>query len=311
VHIYGIAYAVGQTRRIDEIPSLRTAEEEDVLALLTTMGLEHYCEAQGRPMELAITAVERTLAAAGLSATHVDMVLLASTTFDTRSYYTDDFAHFTRATGLEHVTPIGVYLSECANIVSALRLAASLLAARHARRILLVALDTFAGDAARLRNKAMTVNSDGAAACIVSSESGPAPSFELLGLAQATHQQARLETDPTARFMTILKGVREAVEAVKLDLGPDTARIRTLLTNNYHMQCQRMLALQCNMSHRAVFIDNLSKYAHLSSSDTLVNLLDYANKTGAVGEPVLAIATGLATWGAMGWRITKVGDAQA
>lgn len=298
IYLSAIAHAIGRLRPISEIE--RLVRDEARMVVLSHHGLRDYSEAPEGPASLAIESARGTLTEAQLSPGDIDLVLYASTSFERREHYTTGFAQFASALGLGEVTPVGTFLSECANLVSALRLGAGLLRAGDARRILLVCTDTFPDDEARLRNQ-FTVNSDGAASCLLTTEARPG--FELLGLHQVTDQRARSPEDAPTRYMRVLEGVRRAAAGLREKLGA-TRHIDGLVVNNYHRQCVGMIARKCDFVMEQVFTDNIPRHAHLSSADGLINLRDRAAKDDQP-ENLMCLTTGLATWASFAVRVVR------
>jgi 3-oxoacyl-[acyl-carrier-protein] synthase-3 len=297
--VSALEHALGQQTPIDTIEAL--ARDEKRLSTLRRHGLENFRRSEEPPHALAAESARKTLAAAGLSPRDIDGVVYATTSLERREWYTVHYGKFAEALGLTAVTPIGIFLSDCANVATALTVARGLIAAGSHRRILLVTVDVFPDDAARMRNQLITINGDGAATAIVSAE--VSSGFELLGICQVSNQAAWSAPDLENRFMMTIRGVKQAASGLCEQLAMSAHDFDALVTNNYHRHCLNMLALQSGVPTERLFDANVAAYAHLSASDNLINLGRYASEHKRSGARIMSLTTGIATWAAMGWQI--------
>lgn len=296
--IHGPSWVAGERRNLAELPALTT--DSALLATMRRNGLSYYRQASGSAAELAKEATLKTLSGLGLAGGDVDAVIYATSSFDTRAALTVDYARFAADVGMAEKPTFGTFLNDCANIASALQLASGLLSLGAYRRLLLVTTDVFPSDDARLRNRLLTVNSDGAAACVLSREPS---AIGLLALRHVWNQHAWLGGDIEKRFLGTLKGVQSAATALLQELQASGEDFAALLANNYHKSCLNMFAFQCGVPPERVVHGDLAGYGHLSSSDCLMNLGAYAAERAGSSDLVMSVTTGIASSAAMAFHV--------
>jgi 3-oxoacyl-[acyl-carrier-protein] synthase-3 len=299
IFVSAIESALGEQVPIEEIAPL--AQDEKRLTTLRRNGLAHFRRTDAPPWELAARAARQTLSAAGAAGREIDGVVYATSSLERREWLTVHYGKLADALGLSTIPPIGVFLSDCANVASALVVARGLIAAGSHRRVLLMTVDVFPDDAARMRNQLITINGDGAASAIVSAEASNG--LELLGVRQVSDQAAWTAPDLERRFMLTIRGVKQAAAQLCDELGMAATDFDALVTNNYHRHCLNMLALQSGVPVERLVDAEVAANAHLSASDNLINLSHYLRSSPRSGARVMSLTTGIATWAAMGWRV--------
>ncbi|MEU6559025.1 3-oxoacyl-[acyl-carrier-protein] synthase III C-terminal domain-containing protein [Nocardia nova] len=298
VHLHGIAYTIGEREPIDSLEPLRA--DSALLASMTELGLKHYCRSGRSPLELAADVVAETLADIPVDVGEIDLFVYASSSPETGTLGGGEFLRFCERFGLTRATPIGVSLAECANFGSALRIAHSLVAAGSARNVLVVTADTCPDPEARILRDAVSVLSDGAASCLISSA---APSrIEVLGANQGTNQLIRIATMPALAGLT-KRGLSRAVADMLDRAELDRADVRRIIANNVNDDAVRFMAESAGLDHDLCYLDNIAEYAHVHSADNLINLQTYLDDGVAPGEVVMTISHGFGTWGVALLRI--------
>lgn len=298
VYLHGISYAVGAREPIETLAPLR--EEPDVLRDMYGLGLGHYCRSEQTPLQLAAEVVAETLAQIPVGAAEIDLLVYASSSPETGALAGGEFLRFCERFGLTGATPIGVTLAECANFGSALRIAHSLVAAGSARNVLVVTADACPDPYARILRDALSVLSDGAAACLVTSAE---PSrIEVLGSNQGTNQLIRIAKGPGLAGLT-KRGLSRAVADMLDRAGVRREEVRRIIANNVNGEAVRFMAECAGLDHDLCYLDNLADYAHVHSADNLINLQTYLEDGVAPGEIVMTISHGFGTWGVALLRI--------
>ncbi|MEV5651264.1 3-oxoacyl-[acyl-carrier-protein] synthase III C-terminal domain-containing protein [Nocardia sp. NPDC052254] len=298
VYLHGIAYTVGERAPIATLEPLRA--DAMLLDNMTGLGLHHYCRTDRSPLELAGEVVSATLGSVPVDATEIDLLVYASSSPETGTLAGGEFLRFCERFGLTRATPIGVSLAECANFGSALRIAHSLVAAGSARNVLVVTADTCPDPRARILRDALSVLSDGAASCLITSAE---PSrVEVLGANQGTNQLIRIATMPALAGLT-RRGLSRAVADMLDRAGLDRCDVRRIIANNVNDDAVRFMAESAGLDHELSYLDNIADYAHVHSADNLINLRTYLDDGVAPGEIVMTISHGFGTWGVALLRI--------
>ncbi|WP_227979788.1 3-oxoacyl-[acyl-carrier-protein] synthase III C-terminal domain-containing protein [Nocardia spumae] len=298
VYLHGIAYAVGAREPIASLPPLRA--DPALLRDMRGLGLNHYCRAEQSPLELAAEVVSATLARVPVDAAEIDLLIYATSSPESGTLAGGEFLRFCERFGLTRATPIGVTLAECANFGSALRIAHSLVAAGSARNVLVITADACPDPDARILRDAVSVLSDGAASCLITSAH---PSrIEVLGANQGTNQLIRVATMPALAGLT-KRGLSRAVADMLDRAGLDRGDVRRIIANNVNEEAVRFMAESAGLEHDLCYLDNVGDYAHVHSADNLINLQTYLEDGVAPGEVVMTISHGFGTWGVALLRI--------
>jgi 3-oxoacyl-[acyl-carrier-protein] synthase-3 len=163
----------------------------------------------------------------------------------------------------------GVNLNRCVNLLAGLDVARALVVSGRHERILVITADILAPGADRMAPYALF--SDGAAACVVAADPGPADSYELLGCATA-EDAASLEwtaeiSSDLARAVT-----DELLGAAGLKLG----EVAALLHANIFTPLVMMKERQAGFSAEQLYLDNIPRIGHCFAADPLINLVDRA-----------------------------------
>lgn len=291
-----IAYCVGEARPIASIEPI--AQDEGLLSMLTALGMDQYRHSTRSPTEMATDCVRETLESAKLAPAEVDALVYTSSSFWNRDFYGLDIGKMCRNIGLERVTPVGVFLAECGNLVSALRVARGLLSEDGCRHVLVVSADACQDPQQRLVPPAVSVLSDGAASCIMGRRES---SLELLGIEQRSDQRIR-EVDNSKQFVKTMSltatGVQSAAAALLRGLELDAAQqIAQLIMNNYTPSVARVFATQCGVPLSRVYSETRARFGHVFAADLLINLKHYQAERAESGTLALALGTGVCTWG--------------
>src|SRR5262245_6056548 len=167
VTLSALATELGRPRRLEELGEL--AADPGLLEALRSdrAGLAYYLESGEPLLDLARRAAGRSLEAAGLPPAEVDAVVFATDSFLNTPEQYAELGRLLAGLGLVRAYPLNVTLSDCANALIALRVAAALLRAGELRRVLLISADLARHAApSRLIGDGVAVGSD-AAACAV------------------------------------------------------------------------------------------------------------------------------------------------
>ncbi|MFD4372959.1 3-oxoacyl-[acyl-carrier-protein] synthase III C-terminal domain-containing protein [Streptomyces sp. NPDC058486] len=299
----GLGYAIGDSLPIEKaVPEDTPAE---LLDKLRAHGFVHCSVAQETPAGLAARSVAESLAVSGVDPARVDAVL-----YGTCSYWGEgqpppgDPAALTRTLARVVLEPLGlghavlslVGLAESGNTGSVLRLAQALVAAGVHRTVLCVSSDAvppLPGEYRAMPN-AVTVNGDGAASCLVSSEFPG--EFRLDSTVQHSSAAMRglVKGEGLRKHLEIVKGVRACRAA--LDTPP--GGFARMVSNHYSAPVLAEFAALADVAPERLHTANIARLGHCFAADTLIDLADL-HREGLIGpgEAVLMLTTGPSTWG--------------
>jgi 3-oxoacyl-[acyl-carrier-protein] synthase-3 len=297
-YLHSIGSALGEARPIAGIEPI--ADNPDLLDFLRLNGLRDYRHSDRDPPLLATEAMRESIERSGLDPRQIGAIVWSSTSFQQRSWYTDDVSRQLGELGLWTAVPIGVTLSECGNLSAALQVAAGLVAGGH-RHVLVVVADRCPGPDQRLVPPSLAVLSDGAASCIVSAE--PRPGFELLAVAQCANHRVR--SGQAGETMVVLRqnaeGMRRALTTALRQAAVEPGAVGAMITNNLAKIMLEMFAAQAGIPFARVYTEHLASHGHVYAADGLLNLAECEVEEG---DTVLLATNGTCNWGAMVLRRT-------
>lgn len=202
--------------------------------------------------ELAVAAGSACLAHAGLDPADVDLLVLCSTRFpggpDTHGGLVEQVV---RGLGLSDPECLGLTLGRCTNLLAAIRLAEAAVAAGRVRHALVATADRIEEETTRVEKFALF--SDGAAACLVSAEPGPAAETYEITATAAAQRTAELdwshEINPKLGQL-VNERLREAC-------GVGVEQLDGLLHPNLYTPIAVMKERQAGFSAAQLFTDNI------------------------------------------------------
>ena len=311
IFVAGIGYALGESVPIDRALEGRVSSSQ--LGELHARGFERIAVSAGGPLPLARRAVEALLRDHPVDPAEVDAIV-----YTTCSYWSDPAASSSAGGGLgprvvdEVLRPTGlsraqlrvVFLAESGNLVTAMRVARNLVTVEGRRRVLVLTADAVPAREAEYRAmpSSVAINSDGAAAILLSSEGG---ALELEGISQVTSSRMLgfVKGQGLQKYLEIIAGIRAATDRLLRDCGTTAEGYAHLLTNNYSLETLGGFADAVGIPRERLFVANVARCAHAFSADPLVSLVDcQAASPPSVGDRLFCLSTGPLTWGAMSLR---------
>jgi len=197
-------------------------------------------------------------------------------------------SHVQAEFGLERATVIGLSQQACTGLLGSLRLAAALLSNEPATgRVLCVTADRFPPGA--LYEQSYNLISDGAAACVVSSEPG---GFRLVATHAITNGALAAASDDEtvgAYFSYTNRAIQETLALAKLTIGD----IAWIVPQNMNARAWQILARLLKVDLERVAFPTLASIGHVIAADNIINLRHLLER-GAVraGERVLLVMSG-------------------
>lgn len=301
-YIGSISYELGEQKKISELPFFKN--EKEMLQIFEARGLEFYTESPLMPYELAKVVVKNTLDGSGFSPELIDFIILVTDSFWDESHFTrSSLNHLMNELRLINAQPIGLFMAECTGSSVALQLATGLINAEKADNILIVCANKVkpGNDHERIIQPGISILSDGSAACLVSSKKSG--DYQILSIEQK-HSSALEELNPEENFEQFVKSSISGFGAVARKLFEKTTssskNFNWLLTNNYLKHIVLMIASEIGFDKNQCYFDNISRFAHAHTVDTLINLADFTVSSRAMfGEKLLLLSNSPTSWGAV------------
>ncbi|MCA3585177.1 MAG: hypothetical protein IOD03_15980 [Methylocystis sp.] len=294
----GPAFDLGALKPLSDLPAI--GADPVLRERLELKGLRLFAEA-ARPMSDHLEAAVRAcLKSADVNANEVKAVVVASgSDFRDREFDLQVFAAL-RALDLDNLTPIGVSMSECANLSSALLVADALVRSGSAGEVLVIICD--APPVERLYGVDTAVLSDGASACLVSSRPRGRVAYELRNVvvrSNARHAGADLTRGSFARFLRVhLDGFSAAFRAMARAEGLEPSQVTHFLPPNLNYYAADFLAAAAGVPKDCVFKTNIPAIGHVQGSDPLINLASLEQSGGCTpGDTIVVAALGPHSWG--------------
>jgi 3-oxoacyl-[acyl-carrier-protein] synthase-3 len=296
VYLKGISYELEEPRPLQQLPEVQRSP--DLLANLQAVGVAAFSVSRRSPAELAAACAKRTLWKAKTDPAEVDLLFYATTTFGEPRFYGGDVQAMIGRLGLVNAYPVGVTLSECANVVIALALAADALRSGRCRNALIVTADKVLEGESRVVPPEVSVGSDCAASVLLTSQ-GTGP-WELLGgerLIIPLDGEGRAHEDFARYLKTSARGIQEITGRTLAAAGREPDDFSWLITNNYNQSVSRLFASQSGFDPAKVYTANIARYGHGFGADNLINLSDCAGEHPPdAGDLVLLLASGPNMW---------------
>lgn len=306
VRLSGPAYVLGELVPLAAMTPAAPAELRDRLA---ANGFDRVSVADRGPVALAAEAVAAVLAGTGTGPSDVDAVLHATCSYWAEPAGLAAAVHeqVLAGNGLAGARSVGLWLAESGNLTALLRQARALLLGGGLRTVLCVTADAVPARPGEYRAmpSAVTVNGDGAAACLLSLDRPGPYELEAVGQHAAVRMAGYGRGQGVLKQLEVVRGVRAATRAVYAAAGTGPADYRRLLTNNYGAPTRRDLATAAGFPPDAAWAGNVARTGHVFAADGLLDLIDSERADPlAPGERVLLVSSGPVSWGAASLRRT-------
>ncbi|HKR13386.1 MAG TPA: hypothetical protein VJT15_15085 [Pyrinomonadaceae bacterium] len=272
--IMSIAYSLGAFKPIEDLDFLR--DDPRKLQLYKLGGFQSYAESDLSMRALASRAASQTLAASGIERDKIGVCLYVAESFDRDE--TVDSTEVNRLLldlGLDKAAPIHVSISNCANIVAALRIASALIEVGETEHVLVVSVDKasrrFGG---RMMFRDMSVKSDVSLSCLVSRPGVGPYGIRYIGHHNSAGLIESKTSDPASYATEKFNVIRGAAKRARESLGLQSGDFARVITNNYSREVSKMFLKLCGFPNEAGSFGNIGRFAHAVAGDVLINLQD-------------------------------------
>ena len=275
-----IHYELGDPHKIDDLDFL--AGDPEKLNMYKSSGLVHYRKTDLSVIDLCFNTITKTLQHAAIEKDSIDILLfVAENANDGNRINAREANNLMLKLGLVNALPIGISLSDCANILTGLQMGASLVASGAARNVLLICVDKASpAPGAREVIGQMSVISDGAVSCIVSE-----PGKGDFDLSFITHKNKpsqwemwRKPGDETAYSMEKFKAITKVGKRFLKQNALHPKDIKKIITGNYRESISKMFIEIAGFNEQQGYFDNIPKFGHTLAGDVFINLKDYTDQ---------------------------------
>lgn len=221
-------------------------------------------------VQLGQQAAQQTLAACGVAAADIDLVIFAAAHFtDSPDRLLPRLGAMLQALGCSKALIDGHTLNGCAGYLAALKLALARVQSGELEHVLVIGLGSMPPGMQRFTPFALF--GDAACSCVISSRARRA-AFRLLD----AHQQVDLQEmasgvsmdSKSALQVSTLGHLLERNKLAKSDL-------RQVFSNNLFLPVKKMKDARLGLVGAQLFNDNISRIGHCHVCDSLINLVDY------------------------------------
>lgn len=297
-YISDIEFAVGDRRELEDL-----AEHipEKRISLFRKFGLKYYYEYSGSVYDIALEAAKKTV-----KGNEKDIGTLV---FSTGSFHSPP-SPYNRVDGIKDLNqllkglgidayPYGVYLSDCANIISAIRIGKNFLMEEQFENSLrqknnhvcIITSDVTGVDESRIVPPGTSIKSDSASSCIISSK--PRKNSFKIGDIHQYHNKEMLGNTALSYEDYIIQ-VSKCIDFIrKKNLDEKNQTFQHILTNNYSNSYIKTFSLSLLANEDIFYKEQIPNFAHCFSSDLLINLNQLCiTRQLNHGDCILAIASG-------------------
>ncbi len=301
-YLGSISYELGQLKDISSLPFF--TQEKELLNIFQTRGLANYAESQLKPHELLKIVACKTLEKSFCPPESIDYVVIATDSFWDKAVYSRvQLNHIMNDLKLINAYPIGIYMAECTSSSVALQIASTLISCRKASNVLVICTNKVkqGHDHERIIQPGISILSDAAVACLVSSQH--TNEYQLLEV-EHIHSADLENLNPEEDFENFVKGSINGFERVTKKLfnkiNQSVENFNWLITNNYLKHIVMMFASKIGFSANKCYFDNISRFAHAHTADTLINLVDLSDRQIISSrEQLLLLSNAQTSWGAV------------
>lgn len=261
---------------------------------------ERYLHAQARTAyDLALAAIDKTLAVCELAPHDIDLVIFATDSFVSVRQTMLFFQQLAATRGLDAAYPVIVSMSECANFHSALDVAWQATLCGRARTVLLVTIDLAdtVSPGTRVVGNGIGIMSDAAASCIVSLDL--AEGLVLQAVDKRIRAQLGAATlAPQQDLMVRLETNSLLFDHLFATAGASPLSIRKVMPSNLSLPMLTTFLGEAGFVQDQIYSNNHRRIAHCLASDCLINLHDYVlDEAINKGERFVLYGLGPVTWG--------------
>ena len=240
------------------------------------LGYEYFYESTIAPKEPLSRAIAGSLAATGIDARDIDMLIVASADVD---FLADRqfLPELLQRNGLSKALPLAITSQECTGLLSAINLASAYVKSGSFAHILVVSYDRAKDDAHRIQT--FGVLSDAASACVVTS--GSDPELRIRGFSHKSDLRGMQGGDDFASRKALTNAVTDDVLAQG---GVALAGVSKVFATNFFKPVARYNASNLGLGEHQLGPDRAPGFAHCQCADPLLNLSLFQGTDETAGD---------------------------
>ena len=274
--VSNINYELGTSLSIDGLDFL--ANDQEKLKMYKLSGLSNYLISDLHVLDLCYNSIIKTLKESSIPYDSIDFVIYVSENAN-KDYCINirDINFLLLKIGLKNAFPIGVSLSDCANILTGIQIGASLISSRMAKKILLVSSDKVLKESSKRKMMPeMSILSDAAVSCIISE-----PGTGLFDIKYITNKnipsqwEINREKNQTQYSMEKFKGLLNVSKQFLNMHSLKPTDIKKIITSNYLKHISKMFVEMAGFKAEQGYYENIQRFGHTIAGDVLINLKDY------------------------------------
>ncbi len=294
LYISDIAYTLGDAHSLNE---LKSETRKDEIDFLLGAGLEKFRKSPKSSEELAYQAAASILGKKDRHHGEIDALIFSTTvlSLEGRPFSIREIDRILYDFNLKKAYPMGYFLSNCANLVGAVKFAGSLIKAGDHQTILVLVSDKLVKDEGRFMGSNESILSDGAVGFIVSATPGE---YEMLHLTQKIDPSYISEKfNVTGYLKRTAAGIKKTFhELVTLDKA-EISSYKKVFIGNYNLMVQRIYRNELGLTEKQMFLENIPEIGHVFSADLLINFSDSIRRETIKGEDLFGfIGIGYSRW---------------
>ncbi len=277
VYLSHIKYALGTMTSIDKLNE--TAASDVDVDIFKNLGFGTVCVSNQSTYGLAENCIERSLQSAAINGSEISGLIYTSINLLYQPFRILEFEAMCKKLGLINTQLIGLYLSGCANLTTAIQVASNLIRAGTHKRVLIVASDKM--DSNRVFHPNLAVTSDGAACCVISTKP---EGYKIIQSVHETNLQLAAVPEATLGLEQIQQRVVWGKKVWRKFMGKlceNDKSITQVICNNFSLPVLQSYAFQSGIEIQKYYTKNIKRIGHIPYAETLINLSDY---TGSVNE---------------------------
>lgn len=277
--LHSIKYSLGGIEgQYDDVEVFQSILSENSIPNLPHMfGWGGYRRSSDTIFEMAYETMKLTLDASQVAPEKVGMVIICSSDFspDTEK---QSYSELLLSLGMSEAFPMGVTVSDCANLLSTVHMAKLLIAAKQYENIMLVTSNKIYDERYRFQNYALF--SDGAASFLISDRNEldhlPGDCFDIMDSqinARLQHKKQGEDVDESPLYVETSNQIVE-----RTDISVDD--LTKVFSNNLYLPVITLKEGCIGVTKRQLYLDNVVRFGHCFSADSMINLADYIETVG-------------------------------
>jgi 3-oxoacyl-[acyl-carrier-protein] synthase-3 len=227
--------------------------------------------------EMAYESMKLTLDVCRVAAEEIGLVIICSSDFNP-VIEKQSYSELLISLGMNAAFPMGVTVSDCANLLSALNMARQLIVGKQYKNIMLVTSNKISDEQYRFQDYALF--SDGAASFLISDrnelEYVPEDCFDIVDSQINARFEARKEddeVDDSPLYITTANQIAERTDIAVSDLTK-------VFSNNLYLPVITLKEGSIGVNKSQLYLENVARFGHCFSADSVINLSDYMKTVG-------------------------------